>query len=212
MKTDMAARKEGRTRRTGLGMAILAALSVALLAACYSNNCPLDNKVTCNFGLYDAEGNEIKYNDTITVTTLMPGYKTVYTYRKLGNMTVVKEERDETLIEQGYSETTSRQRNDTILLNKATGASSIKLPMSYYKEADTLVFSYALISLKDTIKLRHSNYPHVELPECGAHRFHTLLGIDATDAAFDHVEIGNPHVDYDGNINVKIYFNGVAEE
>lgn len=199
-----------KNQSKGISLAVLA-FGVMLLTACYSNNCPLENKVTCNYGFYDAAGNAIKYDDTITVTTLKPGYKTVYTYRKLGNLTVVKDERDEALLEQGYTETTSQQRNDTILLNKVTEVSSIKLPMSYYKESDTLVFSYAFISLRDTIKLQHKGYPHVELPECGAHRFHTLTGISATDAAIDHVEISDARVTYDGYINVKIYFNGEVE-
>lgn len=200
-----------KKNRVKKGSVVVTVLLTILLSACYSNNCPLENVVTCNFGFYDAEGNSISYGDSITVSTLRPGYKTVYIYRKLGNLTVTKEERDEALIEQGYSETVSQQRNDTILLNKACNVSSIKIPMSYYNESDTLVFTYAFISLRDTIKLKHRSYPHVELPECGAYRFHTLTDIEATDAAFDHVEISEPHVTYDGNINVKIYFNGVVE-
>ena len=137
-----------------------------LLAACYSNNCPMENTVTCNYAFYDSEGNAIAYGDTITVTTLMPGYKTVYIYRKLGNLTVTKEKRDEALIEQGYTETITQQRRDTVLVNKKYGASSIKVPMSYFHEEDTLVIAYKSISLRDTIKIQHSSFPHVELPEC----------------------------------------------
>ena len=44
------------------------------------------------------------------------------------------------------------------------------------------------------------------------YRFHTLLGVTATDAAIDHIEISEPKVNYDGKTNVKIYFNGVAVE
>lgn len=182
-----------------------------LLTGCYSNNCPLENTVTCNFGFFDAEGNSISYQDTITVTTLKPGYKTVYTYRKLGNLTVTKDEQDTALINQGYTETTSQQRKDTILLSNKYNVSSIKVPMSYFNEEDTLIFSYRMISLKDTIKIRHTSFPHVELPECGAYRFHSLRGITATDAAIDHIEIINTSVNYDGSTNIKIYFNGVVE-
>lgn len=186
-------------------------VAMMLLAACYSNNCPLENTVTCNYAFYDSEGNAIAYGDTITVTTLKPGYKTVYIYRKLGNLTVTKEERDEALIEQGYTETVTQQRRDTVLINQKYGASSIKVPMSYFHEEDTLVIAYKSISLRDTIKIQHSSFPHVELPECGTYRFHSLRNITATDAAIDHIEISNPTVNYDGNTNVKIYFNGVAE-
>ena len=181
-----------------------------LLTGCYSNNCPLENTVTCNYGFYDTEGTAIYYSDTITVTTLMPGYKTVYTYRKLGNKTVTKDAPDAELVNQGYTESDTQQRKDTILLNQLLGASSMKVPMSFFNEEDTLILSYKSILLKDTIKIHHSSYPNVELPECGTYRFHTLQSVTATDAAIDHIEISEPKVNYDGNVNVKIYFNGVA--
>ena len=189
-----------------MGMAAL------LLVGCYSNNCPLENTVTCNYGFYDSEGTAISYRDTITVTTLRPGYKTVYTYRKLGNRTVTKDVPDTALVNQGYTETISQQRKDTILLNQLMGASSMKVPMSYFNEEDTLILSYKMISQKDTIKIRHNSYPNVELPECGTYRFHRLLNITATDAAIDHIEISEPTVNYEGSTNVKIYFNGVVSE
>jgi hypothetical protein len=63
----------------------------------------------------------------------------------------------------------------------------------------------------DTIKIEHISYPYVELPECGTYRYHTLKTITATDAAIDRIEIGNPQVNYEGEENIKIYFNGVVE-
>lgn len=189
----------------------LASLVSMLLVGCYSNNCPLNNTVTCNYSFYDAEGHAIIYTDTITVTTLKPGYKTVYVYRKLGEPTITKDYQDIDLVNQGYTETQLSQRNDTILLNKAYDVSTISIPMSYFNKVDTLVFSYGQISLKDTLKIYHDSYPHVELPECGTYRFHSLQSIEVTDAAIDHIEISNPKVGYNGNENVKIYFNGVVE-
>lgn len=182
-----------------------------LMVGCYSNNCPLNNTVTCNYYFYDSEGTAITYGDTITVTTLMPGQKMMYIYRKLGNTTVTSAYQDTTLINQGYTESTVWQRNDTILINKLSGASSMEIPMSYFHDADTLIFTYGSISLKDTIKIQHDSYPHVELPECGTYRYHTLKSITTTDAAIDHVEISNPLVNYDGSENIKIFFNGVVE-
>lgn len=190
----------------------LMVLSAALLVAgCYSNNCPLETTVTCNYYFYDSEGTAVTYTDTITVSTLKPGYKTVYVYRKLGSNTVTKDYQDTALVDQGYTETAVRQRNDTILLNQQYNASSISLPMSYFNPVDTLIFSYGRISLKDTIYVHHDSYPYVDLPECGTHRFHTLTAVTATDAAIDHLEMGEPKVNYDGNENVRIYFNGVVE-
>jgi len=147
----------------------------------------------------------------ITVSTLMPGWKTVYIYRQMGSYTVEREERDSVLLNQGYVETVTQRRNDSILINKISGTSQIEVPMSYFNSCDTLIFSYENISLKDTIKIEHSSYAHVELPECGSYRFHTLKSIKATDAAIDHIEISNPKVNYEGAENVKIFFNGIVE-
>ena len=130
----------------------------------------------------------------------------------MGNKTVSKDAPDTALVNQGYSESVTQQRKDTILLNNLHGASSMKVPMSYFREMDTLVIAYRSITRKDTIKIQHSSYANVELPECGTYRFHTLQHIWSTDAAIDHIEISEPKVNYDGNINVKIFFNGVATE
>lgn len=180
------------------------------LIGCYSNNCPMENTVLCNYYFYDAEGTPIKYMESITVKTLMPGWKPLYTYKKLGNLTVTKDYIDQELIDEGYTMTESTQRNDTILLNNKSDATYMSLPMSYFNNADTLVLSYSGISQKDTIIVEQDSYPHVELPECGTYRYHTLKSIKATDAAIDHIEISHPVVNYDGNENVKIYFNGVV--
>lgn len=195
-------------------MAALTALvaATAAMAACYSNNCPLDNSVTCQYGFYDSEGTAIKYGDTITVSTLMPGMKTVYTYRKIGNRTVTKDYQDSSLVKQGYTEEIAQQRKDTVLINNIYGAASISLPMSYYRDRDTLIVSYRNVVVKDTIWVTHRSFPYVELPECGTYRFHTLSRIESTNAAIDHIEISNPNVDYEGNENVKVYFNGIASD
>lgn len=184
----------------------------SVLVGCYSNNCPLENTVLCNYYFYDIEGIPIKYGDTITVKTLMPGWKNVYTYKRLGSKTITKDYVDSAMIEAGYSMTESTHRNDSILLNKKSGASSISLPMSYYNSADTLVFSYSGISLQDTVIVAQDSYPHVELPECGTHRFHTLKSIRSTGFAIDSIAISHPVVNYDGNENVKVFFNVVLLE
>ncbi len=187
-------------------------LTLAILVSCSSNNCPLENKVSCNYHFYDSEGNAIKYTDYITIKTLKPGYKKEYTYRKLGEQTIVTDTQTPEYVEMGYTESVQEVRKDTILLNKSNTLSSVKLPMSYANTADTLVFHYGSILAKDTIILQHTPYPYVEMPECGSYMFHVLNGIRSTEAGIDHVEIVNPNVNYEGEENVRIYFNGIAEE
>lgn len=186
--------------------------ALCTILSCSSSNCPLESTVTCNYGFYDINGVAVAYNDTITVTTLLAGTKTQYTYRMMGERTVTSDVRIDSLIEKGYTETVSEVRRDAILGNKLTGLASMKLPMRYFSDRDTIIIQYASISSKDTLFIHHLSYSNVDLPECGTHRFHTLLDIRSTDAGIDHVEIVNPDVNYLGGENVRIYFNGTAEE
>lgn len=187
-------------------------LLLCMVGACSSSNCPLESTVTCNYGFYDTNGTAVGYNDTLTISTLLLGMKTQYTYRLLGYPTITSDSRIDSLLEKGYSETIGEVRRDTILGNKLVGLASMKLPMSYFSEYDTIVIRYASLSNRDTIYIHHLSYSNVDLPECGTHRFHTLLDIHATESGIDHVEIVNPDVDYLGKENVKIYFNGTASE
>ncbi len=191
--------------------ALLSAIAV-LLAACSASNCPLESTVTCNYGFYDSQGIAITYGDTITVTTLLPGTKIQYTYRRLGYTTYITDHPDSSLLAAGYTETQAVVRRDTILVNKLANGSTLSLPMHYFSTSDTVIFTYAGITGRDTLYIEQDSYSYVDLPECGTHRFHTLKSIRATEAAIDHVEIVNPQVDYKGKENIRIYFNGEAEE
>ena len=186
--------------------------SLFIIYACSSSNCPLESTVTCNYGFYDTNGTPVAYNDTMTVSTLLPGTKDQYTYRRMGYSTITSDTRIDSLLEKGYTETVTQVRRDTILGNRLVGLASMKLPMHYFAERDTIIIRYASLSRRDTLHIHHLSYSNVDLPECGTHRFHTLLDIQATDAAIDHIEIVNPTVNYLGNENVKIYFNGTVEE
>ena len=188
-------------------------LSVTLLTlfGCSSNNCPLDNYVACNYHFYDYEGKAVTLLDTLTVKTLLPGYKTVYVYNKLGYTPVTLNHRDSSYIDNGFVEKIETVRRDTVLVNKLTNASSFQVPMSYFNAEDTLVFSYKSIILSDTIKVAHQSYPHVELPECGTYRFHNLRSINCTNRYIDRIEISNSKVNYEGKENVKIFFNPTEE-
>ena len=188
----------------------LASALFYLLWSCSASNCPLESTVLCNYGFYDSEGTAVTYTDTISVTTLLPGMKTVYIYRKLGYPTMTLNSQDSSYIESGYSETISEVRRDTLLRNKLTNVSTMSLPMQYFSSSDTLIISYSSISNKDTLYISHDSYSHIDLPECGTHRFHTLREIRSTDSGIFGVEISNPRVNYEGRENVKIYFNGTA--
>lgn len=184
---------------------------VFLLAACSASNCPLESTVTCNYGFYDRNGISISLDDTISVSTLLTGMKTIYVYRKLGGTTITTIQRDSNYLKAGYIETTAEVRRDTVLVNKLTKASSMKVPMQYFANMDTLILSYTSIRGKDTLYVQHDSYSFVDLPECGTHRFHNIRSVRSTDFGIDHVEVSNTKVDYGGELNIKIFFNGDTE-
>lgn len=186
-------------------------LPILLLAGCYSNNCPVNNIVSCNYYFYDMEGTPITYGDHITVSAIRPGSHQVYVYRKLGEQTITSNTPRPDLVDNGFSESTQQQRNDTILINKAANKQYLQVPMSYFNKVDTLLLRYGAILLPDTIYVEHESYPHVDIPECGSYRYHTIKDARATGNAIDHIEIANPTVNYDQNENIKIYFNQVAD-
>ena len=188
---------------------ILAA--VLLLSRCSSNNCPLENTVLCNIDFYDESGNHLTLEDTLTVKTLLPGFKQSYYYRKEGYPPVVSEEPVDSLRDNGYTETISQQRRDTILVNKLTEKSSVAVPMSYFQEEDTLVFDYASISNNDTIIVSHVNTPHMELPECGSYMFHIIKNVTSTDAAINRILVKEAKVTYQGHENIQVYFHNIIE-
>ena len=179
------------------------------LAGCYSNNCPVENLVTCNYFFYDTDGKHIKYGDYVTVSAILPGGKNVYTYRRLGNPTITSDVRRPDLIAANYVEREEYHRRDTVLVNQAKDKEFIQVEMSYFNPVDTLLFKYGSISTFDTVYVEHESFPHVDLPECGSFRYHRLKSVRATDAAIDHIEISNTTVNYDGAENIKIFFNGL---
>ena len=187
------------------------AIVTILLYACAASNCPLESTVTCNYTFYDSEGTAVSYNDYISVSTLLPGTKTVYIYKALGHTTVTLDHQDSSYIRNGFTETVSTVRRDTTLINNLENGTGFKLPMSYFNDKDTLIISYSAISNKDTIIVSHDSYSFVELPECGTQRFHTIKDVSCTESGLWGIEISNPKVNYDGNENIKLYFNGTAE-
>ena len=189
---------------------LTALVALIVFAACASNNCPLNNVVTCNYYFYDSEGNALSETEPFSVRSLLPGVKTVYVYRKAGVSSVTLDEPDSTYLENGYTQTVTTTRRDTLLVNQTSSHSYVQLPMRYFGTADTLIFDYTNISHNDTIIVTHESYAHVDLPECGTHYFHHLRSITATDAAIDRIEIVNPQVDFNQQENIQIFFNGTV--
>lgn len=100
---------------------------------------------------------------------------------------------------------------DTVLVNSLMSGTGFSIPMSYYNPVDTLILRYQNIIYPDTIYVHHDGYTKVETPECGSYRFHNIREINHTYRSIDHIEVINPSVNYEGEKNVKIYFNTTLE-
>ncbi len=108
---------------------------------------------------------------------------------------------------------------DSVVLNRLTDGTSIKLPMSYNAAADTLVFQFkpadATVAMTDTVIVAKTNTPHFVSLDCARSMFHTITGVscskrkpDATyKYAIEKVVITNAEVNYDEQENLQIFFD-----
>lgn len=106
---------------------------------------------------------------------------------------------------------------DTTILNRALGIASIKLPLSYAQDEDTLLFKFKTKSgqVCDTVYISHTNIPHFVSLDCGTSIFHEIKGIRITQrratadfpTAIDSIAIANSKVNYDETENFKVYLS-----
>lgn len=93
---------------------------------------------------------------------------------------------------------------DSIVINHLTGANSLRLPISYTQDCDTVVFFYEN-DATDTLFIKHENIPYFISMECGLAMYHRLQEVVHTDAFIDSVAIINDYVNFDNNENIKLY-------
>lgn len=107
--------------------------------------------------------------------------------------------------------TITAEGTDSVLYNKGVNVSKLSLPMSHWKEADTLNFTFKSstqdYSQQMSLYIRKDNIPHFENPDCPTTMFHQITGIDLDSPTHcvDSVVIANPLVNYATQENIKIY-------
>ena len=105
--------------------------------------------------------------------------------------------------------TVTAEGTDSVLCNRLRGRSSVALPVSHWREADTLNFDFcgSEESHRIALRVRKSNEPHYESPDCPTAMFHTILGIESEGAQgyIDSVVMVNPNVNYASYENIRIY-------
>ncbi len=108
---------------------------------------------------------------------------------------------------------------DSVVLNRLTDGTSVKLPMSYNEPADTLVFLFkpagAAEAVADTVVVSKTNTPHFVSLDCARSMYHTITGVSCSKRepdlvykyAIDRVVIKNAEVNYDEQENLQIFFD-----
>lgn len=109
----------------------------------------------------------------------------------------------------GDTLTVTAMGTDQVLVNRLVNESTMSLPMSYYAEADTLIFTLADSegrSSRDTLWVTKQSTPHSDDPSCPMRVWHQLTAVQHTYHLIDSVAIVNRAVNYDGLENIRIFF------
>ncbi|MCR5181279.1 MAG: hypothetical protein K6C30_08735 [Bacteroidaceae bacterium] len=150
-----------------------------LTLSCESISCPLNNTVESVYGFYAA--------DYAADGTLNTG----------------------TAISIGDTLTVTLLGLDSVILNRLIGASSMKLPVSYYEDTDVVELAFTdtlLQTASDTVWIHKRNHHHWDDPSCPVHMWHDVLDVRSTHYLIDTVLVTNPTINYDGLENFQIYF------
>lgn len=150
---------------------------VAVIAACSTIDCPVQNKVAVNYAVKTiVDGVEVK--DTLT--------DTLYVWS-------MRSDNKDTLI-----------LNRGIAISSFSLPVSYTHPED--KLVFCLVDTND-VSTVDTVWLKKEDIPHFESVDCSAHFFHTLTAIRSTHKAIDTIFINNPKVNYDSSLDhIHVHF------
>ena len=94
---------------------------------------------------------------------------------------------------------------DSIVVNHATNAKELTLPMSYTNACDTLILNF-FDRYNDTLYINHENIPIYQSMECGVIMHHRLTGAAYTRNFIDSRAIKSAEINFNPNENIKLYF------
>ena len=100
-----------------------------------------------------------------------------------------------------------------VLLNSSVGTSKFNLPLSYWQEEDTLVFSVKGNGyfLRDTVWVAKTNLVHYEAPDCPSTLFHTIQEVRSTHDFIKDITIIRSSVNYETTDNLQIHLFSVFD-
>ena len=109
--------------------------------------------------------------------------------------------------------TVTADGTDSILLNKEANVETFSIPMSYWRDEDTLNLSFKSASsdyvLRMVMYVGKTNHEYFESPDCPTSMFHELksLYFETNTPFVDSVVVVNKAVNYDAQENVRIYLH-----
>lgn len=153
------------------------------LISCDTYNCLLETNVACTYGFYATQRDD----SGALVTGAAVAVGDTLTITALGI--------------------------DTVLANRLVGQSGVSLPVSYYGDVDSLLFTFSGDDGigRDTLYLHKENTAHLDDPSCPAHMWHRITAVHTTHHLIDTVLITEPQINYDGLENLQIYFRTAQE-
>lgn len=102
---------------------------------------------------------------------------------------------------------------DSVLFNKGYNISSLQVPLSYWKDADTLRF---VVNTEDDtfesqVIIQKSNTIHYESPDCPMNVFHQIVSATATGSVIDSIAVSRREVNYLQDENIQIFIRTATE-
>ncbi len=96
---------------------------------------------------------------------------------------------------------------DSILFNRGRNVSTLSLPMSYWKDADTLNFivKNQTATFASQVIIEKTNTQHYESPDCPVTMFHHITNVSSTGNVIDSIAIARNEINYLQDENVKIF-------
>ena len=115
--------------------------------------------------------------------------------------------RDGSAVQLNDTLTISTGKAGMVLLNRAVKTSRFNLPLSFWNEEDTLVFTIKGdgYTLRDSVWISKSNLVHYESPDCPTKLFHTIQSVRSTHEFIKDITIIRSSVNYEQTDNLQIH-------
>ena len=104
-------------------------------------------------------------------------------------------------------------KNGPTLLNMSVNTASLDLPLSYWQDEDTLVFTIKGedYMLRDTVWITKTNQVHYESPDCPTTLFHEIQDVRTTNEFIKSITVTRSSVNYELTNNLQIHLLSASD-